>query len=168
MTKIFEYILEKPAEFFSFLGISSTIFYTIIRILKGFFGLFTRRRKRRREQVKMNKQAELVIEKLGGVEQFSEIVAGKVMTKQKSITDELMRELEVLATMDKCPIELRAYIETVLKANPTLLLQYEERKTKLIERVPKVTGIKIEEIKQELPTEEPSIQKAQKEDITYV
>ena len=169
MGKIFEYILAKPTEFFSLLAICTALVYTVVRLLKGFFGLFTRKRKRRKEQERMDKQAERVLEKLGGVETFSALVAEKVVSGQEPVLTELKKDLKALAAMDKCPIELKAYIETVLKGNATLLLQYEENKAKLASKQPRIQASSIQKpVKQEELIQQQEPKKRQKEEITYV
>lgn len=175
MSKVFEYILIHPIQSVFVLVIGVAISYTTVRILKGFFGLFTRKRKARKEKVRQEKQAEIVLEKLGGIEAFSELVAEKVIMKQKQHIDQLKQDVQTLQTMDKCPIELKAYIETVLKANPTLLLQYEELKVKykgnsVRKDIPKAKGKQehTQEKREEESIVQAEIKEEQKEEISYV
>ena len=173
MSKVFEYILIHPIQSVFVLVMGVSITYTVVRLLKGFFGLFTRKRKTRKEKVRQEKQAEIVLEKLGGVEEFSEVVAEKVTSKQKVDIDKLKQDIQILQAMDKCPIELRAYIETVLKANPTLLLQYEEHKAKLVSKQNIQTKIQSkEELEQQEEVRNVAVvlekKEEQKEEISYV
>lgn len=175
MSKVFEYLLMQPIQSVFVLVIGVSITYTIIRILKGIFGLFTRKRKIRKELEKQERQAELVVDKLGGVETFCECVAEKVINKQKVYIDKLKQEIEEIQAMDRCPIELKAYIETVLKANPTLLLQYEELKVKykgnsVRKDIPKAKGKQehTQEKREEETTIQAEIKEEQKEEISYV
>ncbi len=175
MSKVFEYILIHPIQSVFVLVIGVAITYTVVRLLKGFFGLFTRKRKARKELARQEKQAEIVLEKLGGVEQFSKLVAEKVTSKQKVDIDKLKQDIQILQAMDKCPIELRAYIETVLKANPTLLLQYEELKVKykgnsVRKDIPKAKGKQehTQEKREEESIVQAKIKEEQKEEISYV
>lgn len=175
MSKVFEYIVANPLQSIFVLVIGVSIAYTTIRILKGFFGLFTRKRKARKEKERQERQAELVLEKLGGVEAFRERVALKVTSKQKVQIDKIKQEIQVLQAMDKCPLELRAYIETVLKANPTLLLQYEEQKAKLVGKqsikskmVDKVEQEQREAISTNATVVVEKTEQSTKEEITYV
>lgn len=174
MSKVFEYITTHPLQALLVLLIGVSLSYTVIRLLKGFFGLFTRKRKARKEEEREQRQAELVLEKLGGIEAFSEIVALKVTSKQKIHIDKIKQELQTLQAMDKCPMELKAYIETVLKANPTLLLQYEEHKAKLVGKQSikgKIPPKEKLEVAAEISTNATVVEKREqqpKEDITYV
>ena len=175
MSKVFEYILIHPIQSVFVLVIGVAITYTVVRLLKGFFGLFTRKRKARKEKVRQEKQAEIVLEKLGGIEAFSELVAEKVIMKQKANIDAIQQDLQVLQVADRCPIELKAYIETVLKANPILLLQYEELKVKykgnsVRKDIPKAKGKQehTQEKREEETTIQAEIKEEQKEEISYV
>lgn len=173
MSKVFEYILIHPIQSVFILVMGVSITYTVVRLLKGFFGLFTRKRKTRKEKVRQEKQAEIVLEKLGGIEAFSELVAEKVIMKQKANIDAIQQDLQVLQVADRCPIELRAYIETVLKANPTLLLQYEEYKAKLVGKQNIQTKIQSkEELEQQEEVRNVAVvlekKEEQKEEISYV
>ena len=173
MSKVFEYILIHPIQSVFVLVMGVSITYTVVRLLKGFFGLFTRKRKTRKEKVRQERQAEIVLEKLGGIEEFSEVVAEKVTSKQKVDIDKLKQDIQILQAMDKCPIELRAYIETVLKANPTLLLQYEEHKAKLVSKQNIQTKIQSkEELEQQEEVRNVAVvlekKEEQKEEISYV
>lgn len=175
MSKVFEYILIHPIQSVFVLVIGVSITYTVVRLLKGFFGLFTRKRKTRKEKVRQEKQAEIVLEKLGGVEEFSEVVAEKVTSKQKVDIDKLKQDIQILQAMDKCPIELRAYIETVLKTSPQLRLQYQELKVKykgksVLKDIPKAKGKQehTQEKREEETTIQAEIKEEQKEEISYV
>ena len=173
MSKVFEYILIHPLQSVFVLVIGVSITYTVVRLLKGFFGLFTRKRKTRKEKVRQERQAEIVLEKLGGIEEFSEVVAEKVTSKQKVDIDKLKQDIQILQAMDKCPIELKAYIETVLQTSPHLLLQYEEHKAKLVGKQNIQTKIQSkEELEQQEEVRNVAVvlekKEEQKEEISYV
>ena len=173
MSKVFEYILIHPIQSVFVLVMGVSITYTVVRLLKGFFGLFTRKRKARKELARQEKQAEIVLEKLGGIEAFSELVAEKVIMKQKANIDAIQQDLQVLQVADRCPIELRAYIETVLQTSPHLLLQYEEYKAKLVGKQNIQTKIQSkEELEQQEEVRNVAVvlekKEEQKEEISYV
>ena len=178
MLKIFEFIYNNPKEFGLFLSISLAVVYTVIRIFKGIVSLFFKSKKRKEQAKQRELQADIVIDKLGGVDGFTEHIANQVIEKIQPNIQELKLEIDKLAKQDKCPVELKSYIETVLKTNPNLLLQYEELKLKykansLPKVVQKTKDVKenTQEKTQEQTKEQTPVkvekQETKQEDITY-
>ena len=175
MLKVFEFIYTNPKESILTLILVSAVVYTALRILKGFFSLFIKGKKRNEQAKHRELQADIVIEKLGGINAFTEQIASKVIDKMQPNIQELKQEIDKVEKQDKCPVELKAYIETVLKTNPNLLLQYEELKCKYkANSLPKVLQQRqeIKERTQETIKEQaisiPKKQEDKQEDITYV
>ena len=174
MLKIFEFIYNNPKEFILTLMIISAVVYMVIRILKGFFSLFIKSKKRKEQAKQRELQADIVIDKLGGIDGFTEYLASKIIERIQPNMQDIKQELDKLTVMDKCPVELKAYIETVLKTNPNLLLQYEELKLKYkVNTLPKVVK-KTKDVKentQEKIKEQTTVkvekQETKQEDITY-
>ncbi len=84
----------------------------------------------------MNQQsiANAVIEKLGGVEGFMDNVAKLVCSKLEPGLKEIKEMLKQVANNDKCPTELKAYIETILKysGDKNLIAMYENLKNQFL------------------------------------
>ena len=133
MVEFFQLIAAKPLEFLAGLGISSATIYSVIRIIKLIISLIAKKKNIAKEELKFEKLANLVIEKLGGVETFIDNVATHVIDKVTPYINEIKELLTKLANSEKCPVELKAYIETVLNAagNQELLLAYQELKNQL-------------------------------------
>lgn len=175
MLKVFDFIYTNPKESILTLIIVSAVVYTALRILKGFFSLFIKGRKRREQAKQRELQADIVIERLGGIDNFTGHIASKMIEKIQPNMQELKQEIDRLGKQDKCPVELKAYIETVLKSNPNLLLQYEELKCKYKSNsLPKVVQQRqeikerVEEKIEEQVTFKSKKEEAKQEDITYV
>lgn len=137
MVEFFQLIAAKPLEFLAGLGISSATIYSVIRIIKLIISLIAKKKNIAKEELKFEKLANLVIEKLGGVETFIDNVATHVIDKVTPYINEIKELLTKLANSEKCPVELKAYIETVLNAagNQKLLLAYQELKNQLTNQV---------------------------------
>lgn len=137
MVEFFQLIAAKPLEFLAGLGISSATIYSVIRIIKLIISLIAKKKNIAKEELKFKKLANLVIEKLGGVETFIDNVATHVIDKVTPYINEIKELLTKLANSEKCPVELKAYIETVLNAagNKELLLAYQELKNQLTNQV---------------------------------
>ena len=137
MVEFFQLIAAKPLEFLAGLGISSATIYSVIRIIKLIISLIAKKKNIAKEELKFEKLANLVIEKLGGVETFIDNVATHVIDKVTPYINEIKELLTKLANSEKCPVELKAYIETVLNAagNQELLLAYQELKNQLTNQV---------------------------------
>lgn len=132
MTELFELIASKPLEFLAGLGVSSTAIYTLCSLFRFLFNLITKKSQKKKEQLQRNQIAEAVIEKLSSAEQFLDIIVAKVVEAiEKS---KIMDWLKTISEKENCPIELKAYIETVLGqvGNEDLLLLYEQAKAILI------------------------------------
>ena len=175
MLKVFEFIYNNPKEFSLFLSIALAIVYTVVRIFKGVLSLFFKSKKRKEQAKLRDLQADIVIDKLGGIDGFTEYLASKVIEKIQPNMQEIKHELDKLTAMDKCPVELKAYIETVLKASPNLLLQYEELKCKYkANNLPKVVQQRQEikervqeKIEEQVTSKPKEKQENKQEDITY-
>lgn len=137
MVELFQLIASKPLEFLAGLGISSATIYSIVAFIKFIVGRIAKKRNIAKEDLKFEKLANLVISKLGGVETFIDNVAGKVIDKVTPAFNEIKELLTKVANSEKCPVELKAYIETVLNAagNKELLLAYQELKNQLTNQV---------------------------------
>ena len=134
MTELFELIASKPLEFLAGLGISATSIYTVISLLKGLFSLITKKSKKAKELLNQQSIANAVIEKLGGVEGFMDNVAKLVCSKLEPGLKEIKEMLKQVANNDKCPTELKAYIETILKysGDKNLIAMYENLKNQFL------------------------------------
>lgn len=134
MTELFELIASKPLEFLAGLGVSATSIYTIISLLKGLFSLITKKSKKAKELLNQQNIANAVIEKLGGVEGFMDNVAKLVCSKLEPGIKEIKETLKQIANNDKCPTELKAYIETILKysGDQNLITMYESLKNQFL------------------------------------
>lgn len=134
MTELFELIASKPLEFLAGLGISATSIYTVISLLKGLFSLITKKSKKAKELLNQQNIANAVIEKLGGVEGFMDNVAKLVCSKLEPGLKEIKEMVKQVANNDKCPTELKAYIETILKysGDKNLIAMYENLKNQFL------------------------------------
>ena len=134
MTELFELIASKPLEFLAGLGISATSIYTVISLLKGFFSLITKKSKKAKDLLNQQNIANAVIEKLGGVEDFMDNVAKLVCSKLEPGLKEIKEMVKQVANNDKCPTELKAYIETILKysGDKNLIAMYENLKNQFL------------------------------------
>ena len=134
MTELFELIASKPLEFLAGLGVSATSIYTIISLLKGLFSLITKKSKKAKELLNQQNIANAVIEKLGGVEGFMDNVAKLVCSKLEPGLKEIKEMVKQVANNDKCPTELKAYIETILKysGDKNLIAMYENLKNQFL------------------------------------
>lgn len=137
MVELFQLIASKPLEFLAGLGLSSATIYSIVSFIKFIVSLIAKKKNIAKEELKFEKLANLVISKLGGVETFIDNVAGKVIDKFTPAINEIKELLTKVANSEKCPVELKAYIETVLNAagNKELLLAYQELKNQLTNQV---------------------------------
>ncbi len=140
MVELFQLIASKPLEFLAGLGISSATIYSIVSFIKFIVSLIAKKKNIAKEELKFEKLADLVISKLGGVETFIDNVAVKVIDKVTPAINEIKELLIKIANSEKCPVELKAYIETVLNAggNQELLLAYHELKNQLTNQVMQV------------------------------
>lgn len=136
MVELFELIAAKPLEFLAGLGISSATIYSIVRAIKGFIALITQKSRKAKELLQNNNIADAVVTKLGGVDAFVDKIADVVINKLTSSAtmQEFKKILEKILTMGNCPIELKAYIQTVLtrSGDEQLKLLYEQIKGNLI------------------------------------
>ncbi len=132
MTELFELIASRPLEFLAGLGVSSTAIYSICALLRFLVDLITKKKKKRKEIFQQNEIASAVINKLSSAEQFLDILVARLIEALDK--SQFKKLLEDVAKKENCPIELKAYIETVLGqvGNEDLLLLYEQSKSLLI------------------------------------
>lgn len=137
MVELFELIAAKPLEFLAGLGISTTTIYTLVRALKGFIALITKKSTKAKELLQNNNIADAVITKLGGVETFVDTIANVVVNKitNSETIKQFKVILETISKSTNCPVELKAYIQTVLSQNGSekLALLYEQTKRAMVE-----------------------------------
>lgn len=137
MVELFQLIASKPLEFLAGLGLSSATIYSIVSFIKFIVSLIAKKKNIAKEELKFEKLANLVIAKLGGAENFMDNVAIRVIDKVTPAINEIKELLRELSNAEKCPVELKAYIDTVLNAagNKELLLAYQELKNQLTNQV---------------------------------
>ena len=137
MVEFFQLIASKPLEFLAGLGLSSATVYSIVSFIKFIVGRIAKKKNIAKEELKFEKLANLVIAKLGGAENFMDNVAIRVIDKVTPAINEIKELLRELSNAEKCPVELKAYIDTVLNAagNKELLLAYQELKNQLTNQV---------------------------------
>lgn len=151
MSELFELIMSYPMEFIAGLGVSSATIYSVIKIIKCIVSFMFKNRNKLKEISRQNEIACAVVNKLNLDEivkmlnkEFSETIANL-----KTEIEELKKILTALAEKSDCPVELKAYIETVLRqdGNEQLALFYEQIKSSLIEQIKYIpkTEIKVEE-----------------------
>lgn len=134
MVELFELIASKPLEFLAGLGISSATIYSINAFIKFIFSFATKKKQAIKERLQNEKLADLVISKLGGAETFIEMIVVKIINNIMPTMNEIKELLVNLVNSEKCPVELKAYIKTILNAsdNKELLLTYQDLKNQLI------------------------------------
>lgn len=134
MVELFKLIASNPVEFFAGLGISSATIYSIISILKLIFSFLTKKKQAIKQRLQNEDIANLVILKLGGLENFIDNIVKQVIDGINPYIEDLRLLLTQISNAEKCPVELKAYIQTILNANDNkeLLLTYQDLKNKLI------------------------------------
>lgn len=136
MTELIELILSKPLEFLAGLGISATTIFSIWKFLAWFISLFTKSRRLRKEKETQTAIAAAVINAFGGLDKFIDKMAERVIFSiSKSEFAQILRDqLEQIKESSNCPVELQAYIETVLTQDGSedLKVIYEQIKNNLI------------------------------------
>ncbi len=132
MTELFELIASKPLEFLAGLGISSTAIYSLYSLFRFLLGLITKKSKKKKEIIQQNKIADFVIKKLISSKEFFDALAIRVI--EAFDKSHFKKMLEEITKKENCPIELKAYIETILGqvGNEDLFLLYEQTKSFLI------------------------------------
>lgn len=137
MVEIFETIMQYPLQFLAGLGISSGTIYGVFSFIKWIVSCITKKSKKAKEILNQQAIADTIIKTIGGVDNFMDSIASKVV--EKITTNPTINNFKVLlkeiANKDTCPIELKAYIETVLSQSGSeqLSLLYEQTKSTLIE-----------------------------------
>ncbi|MGN1222432.1 MAG: hypothetical protein ACI4TT_04285 [Christensenellales bacterium] len=136
MVELFEIIMQYPAQFLAGLGLSSGAIYLIFSGIKGFVKLVTKKSTKLKQIANNNAIAETVVQKIGDmdaiIDKVAETVINKLTNAQAII--EIKAVLTKIANRSDCPIELKAYIETVLSQSGSEQLQllYEQTKSNLI------------------------------------
>lgn len=157
MVELFQLIATKPLEFLAGLGVSSATIYSVLKIIKFLMSLMLKKKNIEQENLRFDKIANVVVEKFGGVENFIDKTASQLITKLAPIFEDMKGKLKEIYSKENCPVELKAYIETVLKysGNNELLLTYEELKKQLINNIDKIKPIieqkKVEQVMINIP-----------------
>lgn len=137
MVEIFETIMQYPLQFLAGLGLSGGTIYGVFAFSKWFISLFTKKSQKAKELLNRQAIADTVIKTVGGIDDFVDKIANKVI--EKITTNQTVNDFKVLlqqiANKNDCPVELKAYIETVLSQSGSeqLSLLYEQTKATLIE-----------------------------------
>ena len=116
MVEIFQTILQYPLQFLAGLGISGGAIYGAFSFSKWLISLFTKKSQKAKEILNRQAIADTIINAVGGIDNFIDKIAEKVIEKfttNKTI-DEFKQVLQKISSKNDCPIELKAYIETVL------------------------------------------------------
>ena len=136
MTELIELFLSKPLEFLAGLGISATTIFSIWKFLAWFISLFTKSRRLRKEKETQTAIAAAVINAFGGLDKFIDKMAERVIfsISESEFAQILRDQLEQIKESSNCPVELQAYIETVLTQDGSedLKVIYEQIKNNLI------------------------------------
>ena len=136
MVELFELIMQYPAQFLAGLGLSSGAIYLIFSGIKGFIKLVTKKSTKLKQIANNNAIADAVVNKLGDMDAFIDKVAETVINKLSNAQaiNEIKAVLTKIANKENCPIELKAYINTMLsqKGSEKLQLLYEQTKANLI------------------------------------
>lgn len=189
MVELFELIMQYPAQFLAGLGLSSGAIYLIFSGIKGFIKLVTKKSTKLKQIANNNAIADAVVNKLGDMDAFIDKVAETVINKLSNAQaiNEIKAVLTKIANKEDCPIELKAYIETVLSQSGSEKLQllYEQTKANLItiskmetQEVIEYGAEKLEQEKQSIienkpsetpqtPTPSATISTSEDEDIEY-
>lgn len=158
MVEIFETIMQYPLQFLAGLGISGGTIYGVVSFIRWIVSCATKKSQKAREVLNRQAIADMVINAFGGVEKFTDSVASKVIEKITSCPtiNDLKVLLQQVSERDTCPIELKAYIETVLSQSGSeqLSLLYEQTKATLIELAKEQTRDCIEDGKTIIVQEE--------------
>lgn len=116
MSEIFEIILAKPLEVLAGLGISSATIFAFIKFIAWLISLFTKKKKLKAEKEQQDAIADAVVNKIGGIEELIQNIASKVISDMIShqTFNEFKNYLVELKDKAVCPVELKAYIATML------------------------------------------------------
>lgn len=157
MVEIFETIMQYPLQFLAGLGVSSGTIYGVFSFIKWIVSCITKKSKKAKEILNQQAIADTIIKTIGGVENFMDSVANKVVEKitANPTINNFKVLLKEIANKDACPIELKAYIETVLSQSGSeqLSLLYEQTKATLIEMAKEKTLSVIDDGKKALEDE---------------
>lgn len=177
MLEIFEQIIANPGEFFAAIGISSASFFCVVKALSYILELLTKSSKLKKEHKQHLAQASLMLQMFGeneGISKKTEENVKKAIAESKTIKslENIVKELRelslLLAQADSCPIELKAYIDTVLSQDGAedLLLEYEKTKGTLATNEDKEEKVQdvIEPEVEELEVKEPEVEEVEVEE----
>lgn len=172
MVELFELIASKPLEFLAGLGISTTTIYTLFRALKGLFSLITKKSQKAKEILTQENIANVVVSKIQCAEDFMDKLANLVVSKltQSELIIALKKVLEDIEKMETCPVELKAYISTVLSnsGSEELLLLYKETKNQLIEQSKKAVEEAVQNGEEKLQESKEKLETVQTEVVVEV
>ena len=152
MTELIELILAKPLEFLAGFGISATTIFSIWKLLAWIISLFTKGKRLRKEKETQTAIAAAVINAFGGLDKFINKVAERVIfsISESEFARILKNQLEQIKESTNCPVELQAYIETVLTQDGSedLKVIYEQIKNNLLFQVQNKTNqiIKVDDV----------------------
>lgn len=137
MIEIFEAIMQYPLQFLAGIGISSGTIYGVYSFVKWIVSCINKKSKKAKEILGQQAIVDTLIKAIGGVDNFIDSIANKVIEKvttNQTIND-LKTLLQQITNKDDCPIELKAYIETILSQSGSeqLGLLYEQTKATLID-----------------------------------
>lgn len=168
MVEIFETIMQYPLQFLAGLGISGGTIYGVFSFIRWIVSCATKKSQKAREVLNRQAIADMVINAFGGVEKFTDSVANRVIEKISScsVVNDLKTSLQQAANADNCPIELRAYIETILSQSGSeqLSLIYEQTKATLIEAAKSTTKEIVQNGETIIEQEKQSQEKSEAED----
>ena len=136
MVEIFQTILANPWEFIMGLGCSGATAYVVYAALKWIVSKVFKKTLNKKQQAKDNTLADLILNKLIGAESFLDVIAKRVIDSfTESQTYQMLKDiLKSIKSSANCPVEVKAYINTILSqsGNEDLMLMYEQMKSGLI------------------------------------
>lgn len=136
MVEIFQTILANPWGFIMGLGCSGATAYVVYAVLKWIISKVFKKTLDKKQQAKDNTLADLILNKLIGSESFLDVIAKRVIDSfTESQTYQMLKDiLKSIKSSANCPVEVKAYINTILSqsGNEDLMLMYEQIKSGLI------------------------------------
>ncbi len=169
MVELFQLILKYPIAFLVGLCISSGTIYSVFAVIKGVIKFFTKKKIEAKERANNEKIANLVISKLGGPDNFIDRIVLLLIKAINPAFNEIKEILTGIKEEEKCPVELKAYIQTVLSyGNKELLLAYQQLKNQLISESIKSTNEIIDKCKQKVKQEQEKQEEAIQEPSTEI
>lgn len=136
MVEIFQTILANPWDFIMGLGCSGATAYVVYAILKWIVSKVFKKALDKKQQTKDSALADLILNKLIGAETFLDVIAKRIVDSfTESQVYQMMKDiLKSIKSSANCPVEVKAYINTILSqsGNEDLMLIYEQMKSGLI------------------------------------